>query len=81
MVSQLEPLLDVPKSCRYLIPAQKIINHPHSGTFSANPITMTAGRVAMELFDRQAVENINDMTKIAKKQINEAIKKLMYQLY
>lgn len=29
------------------------------GTFSANPVTMTAGRVAMELFDDAAVEELN----------------------
>ena len=28
---------------------------PHSGTFSANPVTMTAGLVAMRHFDQQAV--------------------------
>lgn len=55
-------------------PTRKIIKQPHSGTFSANPITMTAGKVAMELFDRKAVDDINNMTNIAKKQIEEAIK-------
>lgn len=29
------------------------------GTFSANPITMTAGRIAMELFDGEAVAQLN----------------------
>jgi len=56
-------------------PTRKIIKQPHSGTFSANPITMTAGKVAMELFDRQAVDDINNMANIAKKQIQEAAKK------
>ena len=55
-------------------PTRKIIKQPHSGTFSANPITMTAGKVAMELFDRKAVDDINNITEIAKKQIGEAIK-------
>ena len=55
-------------------PTRKVIKQPHSGTFSANPITMTAGKVAMELFDRQAVDDINKMTNIAKKQIRAAIK-------
>lgn len=32
---------------------------PHSGTFSANPISMTAGRIALELFDREAVARLN----------------------
>lgn len=30
------------------------------GTFSANPVTMTAGRIAMELFDQHAVTRLND---------------------
>jgi len=34
---------------------------PHSGTFSANPISMTAGRLAMELFDREAVARLNTL--------------------
>ncbi|NUL48296.1 aminotransferase class III-fold pyridoxal phosphate-dependent enzyme [Cellulosimicrobium funkei] len=29
------------------------------GTFSGNPVTMTAGRVAMQLFDAEAVERLN----------------------
>ena len=55
-------------------PTRKNIKQPHSGTFSANPITMTAGKVAMELFDRQAVDDINNMTDIAKNQILAAAK-------
>lgn len=47
---------------------------PHSGTFSANPISMTAGRVAMELFDQDAVIKLNALTAKAKMQIEEAIK-------
>lgn len=47
---------------------------PHSGTFSANPITMTAGRVAMELFDREAVDRLNGVTEYARQSIREAIK-------
>ncbi len=57
-------------------PTRKIIKQPHSGTFSANPVTMTAGRVAMELFDEQAVSDINKITEIAKSQIREVIKEL-----
>ena len=55
-------------------PTRRILKQPHSGTFSANPITMVAGKTAMELFDSQAVKDINHMTSIAKKQIREAIK-------
>ncbi|WP_417624320.1 aspartate aminotransferase family protein [Paremcibacter congregatus] len=47
---------------------------PHSGTFSANPITMTAGRVAMELFDAQAVTRLNTLGNYARANIAEAIK-------
>lgn len=31
----------------------------HGGTFTANPVTMSAGRVALELFDRAAVAELN----------------------
>ena len=57
-----------------LNPRGKIIRHPHSGTFSANPISTTAGRVAMELFDETAVESLNALTMKAIHQIEEAIK-------
>jgi glutamate-1-semialdehyde 2,1-aminomutase len=55
-------------------PTRRILKQPHSGTFSANPITMVAGKTAMKLFDSHAVKDINQMTSIAKKQIKEAIK-------
>jgi len=55
-------------------PTRRILKQPHSGTFSANPITMVAGKTAMELFDSQAVKDINHMAAVAKKQIREAIK-------
>ncbi len=59
---------------RVLDPREKKILFPHSGTFSANPITTTAGRVAMELFDRDAVSRLNDLTQKAMEQIEEAIR-------
>jgi glutamate-1-semialdehyde 2,1-aminomutase len=43
-----------------------------SGTFSANPVSLTAGMVAMEMFDREAVKKVNDMTSVAISQIFEA---------
>ncbi len=46
---------------------------PHSGTFSANPITLTAGRVAMALFDREAVARLNALGRRAKEGIEAAI--------
>ena len=57
-----------------LDPRQTFLKHPHSGTFSANPISMTAGRIAMEIFDKQAVANLNALTRTARKQLEEAIK-------
>jgi len=55
-------------------PREPKVLFPHSGTFSANPITTTAGRVAMELFDRKAVDRLNALTQKAIHQIEEAIK-------
>ena len=57
-----------------LDPRGKILRHPHSGTFSANPISTTAGRVAMELFDKDAVLKLNALTQVAINQIEESIK-------
>ena len=48
---------------------------PHSGTFSANPITMTAGLTAMELFDHEAVESVNELAKRAMEGIEAAIER------
>jgi len=55
-------------------PRQTFLRHPQSGTFSANPISSTAGRIAMEMFDEQAVLDLNALTITARKQIEEAIK-------
>jgi glutamate-1-semialdehyde 2,1-aminomutase len=57
-----------------LDPGQEKLPFPHSGTFSANPVTTTAGRVAMELFDKEAVLKINLLAQKAIDQLNEAIK-------
>lgn len=43
-----------------------------SGTFSANPVTMTAGLTAMTLFDHQAVDRLNNLGDHARKAGNEA---------
>ena len=43
-----------------------------SGTFSANPVSMTAGKIAMEMFDRDAVDKINELSQVAIRQIYEA---------
>ena len=47
---------------------------PQSGTFSANPISVTAGLVAMELFDRPAVARLNALSERAKAGIERAIR-------
>jgi glutamate-1-semialdehyde 2,1-aminomutase len=47
---------------------------PHSGTFSANPITMTAGLTTMELFDEAAIQHVNGLAVRAMKGIEEAIR-------
>ncbi len=53
--------------------ADKVL-FPHSGTFSANPMTMIAGRISMELFDRAAVDQLNELAKYARDSITEAIR-------
>ena len=47
---------------------------PHYGTFSANPITMTAGSIAMEMFDQTAVNDLNALADKARSSIAEAIR-------
>jgi glutamate-1-semialdehyde 2,1-aminomutase len=46
---------------------------PHSGTFSANPITMTAGSIAMQHFDAEAVDRLNRLGRLTRSKIEEAI--------
>ena len=48
---------------------------PHAGTFSANPITMTAGLAAMELFDESAVARVNALAERARAAIGAAIER------
>jgi glutamate-1-semialdehyde 2,1-aminomutase len=57
-----------------LDPRQPKVLFPHSGTFSANPISMTAGYVAMKLFDEEAVLKLNARTRQAINQIEEAVR-------
>ncbi len=47
---------------------------PHSGTFSANPVTMTAGLTSMALFDTGAVTRLNQLAETAREGIAEAIR-------
>jgi glutamate-1-semialdehyde 2,1-aminomutase len=46
---------------------------PHSGTFSANPITMTAGLAAMELYDEEAVQWLNELGYRIRRNIQDVI--------
>ena len=52
--------------------ADKIL-FPQGGTFSANPMTMVAGHTAMKMFDRPAIERVNQLAERACAQIREAI--------
>ena len=46
---------------------------PHSGTFSANPVTMTAGRVAMTHLDRSAIARLNALGDYARSNLTQSI--------
>jgi glutamate-1-semialdehyde 2,1-aminomutase len=46
---------------------------PHSGTFSANPLVMSAGLAAMSLYDREAVGRLNTLGDRARSQIASGI--------
>ena len=54
-------------------PLAEHVLFPHSGTFSANPVTMTAGLAAMERFDADAVARVNALAKRAMTGIEDAI--------
>jgi glutamate-1-semialdehyde 2,1-aminomutase len=54
-------------------PLADTVLFPHSGTFSANPVTMTAGLVTMESYDREAVIRVNSLADRAVAGINQAI--------
>jgi len=53
---------------------EKGLRLPHAGTFSANPVTMVAGRVAMELFDAAAVARLNGLGDYARDAVAQAIR-------
>ncbi len=59
---------------KVLDPRESKLLFPHSGTFSANPVTMTAGYTAMKLFDAAAVLKLNALTSKAIQQLGEVIK-------
>lgn len=51
------------------------VRMPHSGTFSANPVTMTAGLTTMRLFDAAAVAKLNDVAGELVVSMGEAIER------
>ncbi len=57
-------------------PLAETLLFPHSGTFSANPVTMTAGLVAMEMYDRDAVDRVNRLARRAREGIDQGIRSL-----
>ncbi len=55
-------------------PLNSKVLFPHSGTFSANPVTMVAGLTAMQLFDKQAVTELNQQGDKLRAMIADVIK-------
>ena len=49
---------------------------PHAGTFNANPVTMTAGRVALEMLTPEAFTRINGLGDRARTGLEKALKDL-----
>jgi len=62
------------KVMKVLDPTEPKVLLPHSGTFSANPVTMTAGLIAMRNFDQKAVAKLNDLATYAREEITKVIK-------
>lgn len=56
-----------------LDPSRDFLPLPHSGTFSANPITMTAGLETMQRYDQEAIRAINELGEQARQGIRTAI--------
>lgn len=48
---------------------------PHGGTFSANPVTMRAGLVSMQLLDQAAYDHLDKIGNIVRVGINAALRK------
>ena len=55
-------------------PLESTLPFPWSGTFAANPITMTAGRMAMQLYDQAAIDRLNQLGELARTEIAGLIK-------
>ncbi|RKZ11787.1 aspartate aminotransferase family protein [bacterium] len=54
-------------------PTVKPLLFPHSGTFSANPVSMVAGHAAMQMYDANAVDRLNMLGALVREQITVAI--------
>ena len=54
-------------------PGERGLRLPQSGTFSANPVTMVAGLIAMQHFDSAAVVRLNQLGDRARTSIKKAI--------
>lgn len=61
------------KVMKVLDPTEPKVLLPHSGTFSANPVTMIAGYIAMRDFDQAAVEKLNALATYAREKITKVI--------
>lgn len=59
---------------RVFDPNDRPLRVPHSGTFSANPVTMVAGLAAMKHFDAQAVDRLNMLGERTRMQLRETIR-------
>ncbi|MCZ4694979.1 aminotransferase class III-fold pyridoxal phosphate-dependent enzyme [Ancylomarina euxinus] len=59
---------------KVLDPRESKLLFPHSGTFSANPVSMTAGHTTMKMYNKDAILKLNTLTQKATDQIREAIK-------
>ena len=55
-----------PRSPRYV--------YPHSGTFSANPVSVGAGLATMQKFNRSEVDRLNALTRTAIAKVEQAIR-------
>lgn len=62
-----------------LNPMQNKVLLPHSGTFSANPVTMVAGLTSMQLFDQEEVKKLNALGDYARREISHLIEQMAIQ--
>jgi glutamate-1-semialdehyde 2,1-aminomutase len=51
---------------------------PWSGTFTANPVTMTAGKVTLDLLDQTAIDRINEMNARLVRDLSAALERTRF---